>query len=125
MEWSSVQLAIDLAHQKSKSQLLERAKKIYPKPKYKIQKIADKFHKGHFSIKILFLPNAHPELNPIEMLWGCIKRAVAAQNLSFKLRDVEHATKSELAKINAEQFEKFMNHTLKEESKYRALSTAI
>ena len=59
------------------------------------------------------------------MVWGCIKRAVVAQNLSFKLRDVELATKSKLAKINAEQFEEFMNHTLQEESKYRALGTAI
>ena len=80
---------LNWAHQKSKSQLLEQAKKIYPAPKYKIQKIADKFQEGDFSIKILFLPVAHPELNPIEMVWGCVKRAVAAQNLSFKLRDVE------------------------------------
>ena len=56
------------AHQKSKSQLLEQARKIYPAPKYKIQKIADKFREGDFLTKILFLPVAHPELNPIKMV---------------------------------------------------------
>ena len=60
------------AHHKSKSQLLEQVKKIYPAPKYKIQKIADKFREGDFSIKILFLPVAHPELNPTLMVWGCV-----------------------------------------------------
>ena len=61
-------------------------------------------------INILFLA----VLNPIEMVSGCVKRAVAAQNLSFKLRDVEQATNNEIAEINAQLFEKFMNHTLKE-----------
>ena len=59
------------------------------------------------------------------MVCGCVKQAAAAQKISFKLRDVEQATKNEIAEINAQLLEKFMNHTLKEESKYRALSTAI
>ena len=53
--------------QKSKNELLEQAREIYPSPRYKIQKIADKFSEGDFEIKILFLPVAHPELNPVDM----------------------------------------------------------
>ena len=76
--------------------------------------------------RLRFVPTClSPELNPIEMGCVCLNRAVAEQNLSFKLRDVEQATKNEISEINAQQFEKFMNHTLKEESKYRALSKAI
>ena len=50
---------------KTKMELLDYARQIYLRPKYKIQKIADKFEKDAFSIKILFLPVSHPELNPI------------------------------------------------------------
>jgi len=57
----------------TKVQLLEQARLMYPSPKYKIQKIADKFSTGVFELKVLFLPVAHPELNPIEMVWGVIK----------------------------------------------------
>ena len=53
---------------KTKHQLLDYARKVYPYPKYKIQKIADKFKKEGFAIKVLCLPVAHPEPNPIEMM---------------------------------------------------------
>ena len=48
------------ASRKTKHQLLEYARKVYPCSKYKIQQIADKFEKEGFAIKILFLPVAHP-----------------------------------------------------------------
>lgn len=53
--------------EKSNRQLLEYCRSIYPTPKYAIQKLADQFEEGEFCIKILFLPVAHPELNPIEI----------------------------------------------------------
>ena len=41
---------------KSKNDLLEQSRRMYPSPKYKIQKIADKFECALFNIKIIFLP---------------------------------------------------------------------
>ena len=70
---------------KSKYQLLDYARHIYPAPKYKIQKIADKLAAEDFFIEVLSLPVAHPKLNPIEMVWGFVKRAVASRNIIFKL----------------------------------------
>ena len=68
---------------------LERAREIYHLPQYKVQKIADKYEEGDFNIVILFLPVAHSELNPIEMVWSNIKKKVAAKNMYFKLSSVE------------------------------------
>lgn len=70
ISWNGVSTnwTLTWAHQKSKSQPVEQAKKQYPVPKYKIQKIADKYHEGNFSINILFLPVAHPEFNPIAIV---------------------------------------------------------
>ena len=110
------------AQQKTKHQLLDHAKKIYPTPKYKIQKIADKFEQEGFSIKILFLPVAHPELNPIEMVWAFIKRTVASENMSFKLSHVEQLTLEQVQVVTAAQFSKYYEHTRKEEDKYRYMS---
>ena len=59
---------------KKRNELLEQAIEIYPMHSYKIQKVARKFDEGEFQIKILFLPLAHPELNPIKMVWSKIKR---------------------------------------------------
>ena len=39
--------------------------------------------------RFVLRPVAHPEFNLIGMVWVCVKRTVAAQNLSCKLIDVE------------------------------------
>ena len=56
---------------RSKHQLLYYERHIYPATKYKIQKAADKFSAEEFSIKILFLPFAHPEHKPCNCLGTC------------------------------------------------------
>ena len=52
-----------------------------------------------FLYQILFLPVAHPELNPIEMIWGCMKREVAKSNFDFKLAALEAQATTEMEKI--------------------------
>ena len=94
---------------------------MYPPPIYKIQKIADKFETNDFKLKVLFLPVAHPELNPIEMVWGIIKRKVAEHNLTFNLNAVEHETETQLANITAATSQNYENHSMKEEEKYRKI----
>lgn len=113
VEWKS---------KKTKAQLLEYARKLYPEPKYKIQKIADKFSTASFQLKVLFLPVAHPELNPIEMVWSIIKRYVASRNLNFRLSDVERLTREKIGLITTQEIKKFTSHTLKEEEKFKEMS---
>ena len=109
---------------KTLQELLDYARKIYPSPKYKIQKIADKYEEGDFKIVVLFLPVAHPELNPIEMVWGQIKRKVASKNMDFKLSSVEELTRTEIAKVSPCGFARYVSHTIIEEEKYKQLSTS-
>ena len=52
---------------KRKDESRLRAREVYPRTIYKIQQIANMNMIGMFHIKILFLPVAHPDLNPIEM----------------------------------------------------------
>ena len=80
-------------------------------------KIADKFASEAFSIKIIFLPVALPELNTIEIVWGFVKRSVATKNMLFKLSHVEEITKLQLEKVTADLFNKFYKHIMKEEEK--------
>ena len=55
----------------------------------KNQPVAEKFAAEDFSIKISILPVAHPELNPIRIIWDFCKRAVASRNIIFKLSYIE------------------------------------
>jgi transposase len=34
---------------------------------------------------VLRLPTYHPDLNPIEKIWGIVKARIAAKNVTFKL----------------------------------------
>ena len=47
---------------------------------------------GHF---VLRTPVRHCELNPIELIWGTVKRAVANRNTTFRIRDVERLVHEE------------------------------
>lgn len=71
----------DCTLKKTTFQLLEYAKSVYPSPKFKIQRIADKFKNDGFEIKILFIPVAHPNLNAIEIVYSLLKRVVASRRL--------------------------------------------
>lgn len=68
---------------------------------------------------------AHPELNPIEMVWGIIKRKVAERNLTFKLKEVEEETKLQLSLLTASNFQNFIRHAIEEENKYRQMRLEI
>ena len=105
--------------QKSKNELLQQARKIYSSPTYKIQKIADKFREGDFEIKILFLPVAHPELNPLEMFWSKMKRGIATKNMTFRLSAVEEMTRTAVQTFPPNEFAKYVEHVKLEEMKYK------
>ena len=50
---------------KRKNELLSRAREVHQSPTYKIRKITKMYRIGMFHTRILFLPVAHPELNPV------------------------------------------------------------
>ncbi len=108
---------------KTKSQLLEQARIVYPTLKYKIQKVAEKFESDSFDIRILLLPVAHPELNPIEMVWSRIKIKISQKNFKFSLSSVEEGTRKEIESVTAEDFKKHVTHAMKEEVKFKELSS--
>lgn len=56
--------------------------------KHKAQGLADNNNYGELNIKVIFLPVAHPKLNPIEHVLGIVKRTVASQNHEFNLKKV-------------------------------------
>ena len=57
---------------KSKIDLYNRCRAMDPPPKYKVQAMFDEYNAAHpgRDLKVLFLPVATPQLNPIEDLWG-------------------------------------------------------
>ena len=55
-----------------KAELLEWCRKLCPKPKYELDRIANEA--GH---EILRTPQYHPELQPIEIYWGVINNYCA------------------------------------------------
>lgn len=97
-----------------------------PPPKYLAQELADTFTEGDFHIKIIFLPVAHPELNPIEHVWDSVKRTVASQNFDFNLTKVEELTLKLIDSFTGANafggnrlFSKFYSRAIKEEDKCR------
>ena len=84
-----------------------------PNPKFIVQEIAKKY-----GVEILILPVAHPELNPIEMVWSEIKRKCAQKNLNFKLKEVEQIARQEMANMTAEKFAAYESHSIARENEY-------
>ena len=68
-----------------------------------------------FSIKILFLPVPHPELNPTEMVWLFVKQSLGSRNLKFNLSTVEELTEEQIVKVSPELFKKYYFHACREE----------
>ncbi|KAG8236840.1 hypothetical protein J437_LFUL017124 [Ladona fulva] len=54
---------------------------------------------------VLRLPPYHPELNPIENIWGIMKNWVAMRNVTFKLEDVKKLVIEKCTNIGKEEWE--------------------
>lgn len=97
-----------------KIELLQLVKSIKEKhERYVIDEMV-KLH-GH---TILRLPPYHCQLNPIEMIWSQIKRYVARENKTFKLPDVKVLTKVGISQVTAENWNKYVQHVIKEEDAF-------
>lgn len=110
---------------KTKAQLLEHAREIYPRPKYAIQKITDSICTDKFDFKILFLTVAHPEINAIELVWSIVKRSSAKKSMKFQIFLVEDETRKQIVFITQSRFESSVVHTMKEEEKFGQASSLV
>lgn len=72
---------------------------------------------GHSVIR---LPPYHPELNPIEKIWGNVKNWVAQRNVTFKLSDVEKLARQKFAAIQPEDWVSVCRHAQNIEEEYMA-----
>lgn len=78
------------------------------KPKYTEYSIDEIFANAHHTV--LRLPPYHPELNPIEKIWGIVKNRVASRNITFNIKDVETLAREEFSKITVEEWAATCRH---------------
>jgi hypothetical protein len=50
------------------------------------------------------MPPFHPDLNPIENIWGIVKGRIAAKNVTFKLEDVHKLAEENFAAVTIEEW---------------------
>ena len=64
------------------------------------------------------LPPYHPDLNPIEKIWGIMKTRIAAKNVTFKLRDVQQLAEQNFAAVTMEEWADVCRHVKAVEEEY-------
>ncbi len=66
------------------------------------------------------LPPYHPDLNPIEMIWGIMKGRFAARNVDFgsNTADMLLKIRDEMAGITAEEWRRSCRHVWDQEDEY-------
>ena len=79
-------------------------------PTYKIEKILTKCNEYDFLIKSSFLPIAHHEFKPFEMVLTKIKRKVVIKNQACQFYALEEVNKQELLKITVSEFTEHVEH---------------
>ena len=96
-----------------KAELLALVKQYKSDPRYRIGQVTREA--GH---TVLRLPPYHCDLNPIELIWSQLKRCVAANNVTFKLPDVQQLAEGAFKTITAERWRSVCEHVKKIETKY-------
>jgi len=91
--------------------LKSRAVENRPSPRYLVQDMA-----ARFDVLLLISPVAHPELNPIEMVWGTVKMALKRANTSFSLVTLRSMAEVEFVTITAEVSNKYEDHAIEQET---------
>ncbi|XP_043479938.1 uncharacterized protein LOC122509762 [Leptopilina heterotoma] len=94
----------------------------YPKV-YLLDTIAQEVRNGE--VKLLWLPVAHCELNPIELIWAFIKKRVAATNKTFKIQDVLELCKEIMSNLPPNLWKNCVRHAKEIENEYRGRHSAI
>lgn len=84
-----------------------------PVPIYQVAVLAQRAN-----CDILLLPVAHPELNPIEMVWAYVKGEISRKNVDFSLKEVERLAHEALDGFKEENWVNYVAHCIKIEDKY-------
>ncbi|KAG3247497.1 hypothetical protein PI124_g7811 [Phytophthora idaei] len=93
-------------------QLLELVKAHKSKPNYVSHRIANE--QGHY---LLYTPPYHPELQPIEMVWGRVKNRIA-RHPADNLADLSAKLTAEFDRVKSKHWCKFYRRVLRIERKY-------
>jgi len=97
-----------------KSGLYDLCRKHAPPPKYIIDQLAAKF-----GCEILRTPPYHPELQPIENIWGITKEKIAkTQTGDYTMKSLKERIMPAFEKITPEIFKNTFSHVKKEENHY-------
>ena len=96
-----------------KAELLQMAKDLNIEKKYMTDEMAENSGKD---IKVLRLQaqycTGHCELNPIEMIWAQIKKKIADENKTFKIKDVKELADRIIGEVSADQWERTVRHVI-------------
>lgn len=98
----------------TKQTLIALSKK-YPKPKkFIVEEIAEASGKN---IRILWLPPAHCEFNPIELVWSFIKNDIATNNKGNNAEGILELAKLAILKVTPELWSRCVKHAIKYEDR--------
>jgi len=86
------------------------------KPQYETSTI-DRFLTDHGHTVLRLLPY-HPDLNPTQQIWGIVKTRIAAENVTFKLQDVQQLTEQNFAAVTMEETAALCRHAKVVEDEY-------
>lgn len=96
----------------TKPHLIQLSKTRPVKPKYIVEDLAEKCGKD---VKVLWLPVAHCEFNPIELIWSFVKGYVAKHNDGKNLSEMLNLTKEALGSVTSDLWKNCIKHAIKYE----------
>ena len=95
-----------------KSELFEKCKELAPKPKRKLDEIAEAH--GHTIVRT---PQYHPELQPIETCWAIVKNE-RADNCDFTMENLKKMLPKAFEKVTPKTCQKLIAKMVKQEDKF-------
>ena len=97
----------------TRSQLLQAARNVHHEKRYFIDELI--MEHGHLPLR---LPPYHPDLNPIELLWGEIKGELARQTIGSSLQQKEEILRKLFSEYSPQKWKKCCEHVKKIEDQY-------
>lgn len=97
----------------TRSELLQLARNVQHEKRYIVNELI--MEHGHLPLR---LPPYHPDLNPIELVWGDIKGEVARHVIGSSLQQKEQLLKKLFNEYSREKWNKCCEHVKKIENKY-------
>jgi len=98
---------------KTVPELREKAVKHRSTPRYLVRDLA-----AGFDVSVIFPPVAHPEVNPIKMVWATVKVALRNTNVTFTTSRLQELVGIEFARISAEAWGRYEDHAIGMENHY-------